>query len=140
MITHRSSVRRYRAELPQDRKVARVGALWRVRGGSQIKGERCLSLYIESIALRPSLRSLGKSMSPCRSPTRSDPTTSTTHIYLAVHADVARHQAPESWRAPLTARQGQPQHHVGYANPAKILLQMVQVLLMLWNLMPQLTD
>jgi len=27
MILHRSSVRRYRAELPQDRKVARVGAL-----------------------------------------------------------------------------------------------------------------
>lgn len=37
MITHRSSVRRYRAELPQDRKVARVGALWRVCGGSLIK-------------------------------------------------------------------------------------------------------
>ena len=34
MITHRSSVRRYRTELPQDRKVARVGGLWRVCGGS----------------------------------------------------------------------------------------------------------
>ena len=57
MITHRSSVRRYRAELPQDRKVARVGALWRVRGGSLLKGEWWLSLYIENIARRPLLRS-----------------------------------------------------------------------------------
>ena len=40
MITHRSFVRRYRAELPQDRKVARVGALWRVHGGSLINSKR----------------------------------------------------------------------------------------------------
>jgi len=53
MIAHRSFVRRYRAELPQDRKVARVGALWRVHGGSLLKGERCHSLYIESIAPQP---------------------------------------------------------------------------------------
>src|ERR1035437_2405178 len=37
MITYRSSVRRHRTELPQDRKVARVGALWRVCGGSLLR-------------------------------------------------------------------------------------------------------
>jgi len=35
MITLRSSVRRYRTELPQGRNAARVGPLWRVCGGSQ---------------------------------------------------------------------------------------------------------
>ena len=100
MILHRSSVRRYRAELPQDRKVARVGALWRVRGGSLIKGERCHSLYIESIAPRPLQRSSGKSMSLCRYPTPWDQAISTTHIYLAVRAGAARHQALASWLAP----------------------------------------
>ncbi len=45
MIAHRSSVRRYRTELPQDRKVARVGALWRVHGGSLIR-RRTVSLAL----------------------------------------------------------------------------------------------
>ncbi len=38
-------MRRYRAELPQDRKVARVGALWRVHGGSLIR-RRTVSLAL----------------------------------------------------------------------------------------------
>ena len=104
MITHRSFVRRYRTELPQDRKVARVGALWRVRGGSLIKGERCLSLYIESIAPRPSLRLLGKSMLRCHSPTPSVQTISTTHTSLADPEDVERLLVPALWRDPLIAR------------------------------------
>ena len=45
MIAHRSFVRRYRTELPQDRKVARVGALWRVHGGSLIR-RRTVSLAL----------------------------------------------------------------------------------------------
>ena len=36
MITRSSFVRRYRTELPQGWKAARVGALWRVCEGTQL--------------------------------------------------------------------------------------------------------